>query len=120
MKVDQNKKSLGAIIDISAFDGKSSDHFNDEMPLEDYSNEALAEHMKKNHSILENYLKIKRIFDPLPSTLYKATAIYWRTCNEEFRSDPEFVLAAVKYNGSCIKYALGGLQDDRDFIQKMC
>jgi len=84
MKVDQNKKSLGAVIPKFDIEANSSDHFNDEMPLEDYSDEALAEHMKKNHLILENYLKIKRIFDLLLSTLCKVMVIYWRAAMKNF------------------------------------
>ena len=118
MKVDQNKKSLGAIIDISAFDGKSSDHFNDEMPLEDYSDEALAEHMKKKPFDFSKLSEDQKNIRSVALNAVQGHGHLLKNCNEEFRSDPEFVLAAVKYNGSCIKYALGGLQDDQDFIQK--
>ena len=118
MKVDQNKKSLASIIDISAIDGKSSDHFNDEMPLEDYSNEALAEHMKKKPFDFRKLSEDQKNIRSVALNAVQGHGHLLENCNEEFRSDPEFVLAAVKYNGSCIKYALGGLQDDRDFIQK--
>ena len=118
MKVDQNKKSLESFIDISAIDGKSSDHFNDEMPLEDYSDEALAEHMKKKPFDFRELSEDQKNIRSVALNAVQGHGHLLEICNEEFRSDPEFVLAAVKYNGSCIKYALGGLQDDRDFIQK--
>ena len=118
MKVDQNKKSLGTVIPKFDINAKSSDHFNDDMPFEDYSDEALAEHMKKKPF---EFRKLSEDQKNIRSVALKAVQGHGHlleNCNEEFRSDPEFVLAAVKYNGSCIKYALGGLQDDRDFIQK--
>lgn len=118
MKVDQNKKSLGAIIDLSNFNANSSDHFNDDMSLEDYSDEALAEHMKKNPFDFRTLSQEQKNIRSVALNAVQGHGHLLENCNEEFRSDQEIVLAAVKYNGSCIKYALGGLQDDRDFIQK--
>jgi hypothetical protein len=46
IKIDQNKKSLGQLIDLSSSDEKDTSYF-DDMPLEDYSEEALIEHLEK-------------------------------------------------------------------------
>ena len=118
MKVDLNKKSLGTVVDLSDINAKSPDHFNDEMPLEDYSDEALAEHMKKKPFDFRKLSEEQKNIRSVALNAFQGHGHLLENCNEEFRSDPEFVLAAVKYNGSCIKHALGGLQDDRDFIQK--
>ena len=68
------------------------------MPLEDYSDEALAEHMKKPFDFRELSEDQKNIRSVALNAV-QGHGHLLENCNEEFRSDPEFVLAAVKYNG---------------------
>ena len=118
MKIDINKKSLGKIIELPVSETDKANHLNDDLPLEDYSEEALVEHLAKRPFDFKKLSEETKNIRSVALSAVKGHGHLLANCKEEFRSDKEFVLAAVSYNGSCIQYALGDLQEDLDFIKQ--
>ena len=117
IKVDQNKKSLGQLIDLSSSDDNDTSYF-DDMPLEDYSEEALIEHLEKKPYDFKQLTHEQQTTRSIALAAVKAHGHLLANCDEVFKADREFVLAAVKYNGSCIQYASDELQNNREFVKE--